>query len=139
MNAMTLKRLFEELEGVALQIPDIRTCVRNDVTRLNEMRSVEYGVFAITQASHSYQDGAMTYNLNLFYIDRLVNSEDNELEIQSHGIEILKKIIKLAKEGGLIGVGNASFTCLTQRFQDLCAGAWTTVAFTFMESECADL
>lgn len=135
---MTLKQLFEELEGLALQIPDIRSCVRNDVTRLNERREVEYGVFAITQNSHSYQNGAMTYSVNLFYIDRLVNSEDNELEIQSHGIEILKTILKAAKNGGMTLVGDGSFTCLTQRFQDLCAGAWATVTFTFMESECAE-
>ena len=135
---MTLKQLFEYLEAMALQIPDIRSVVKNDITRLNEMRSVEYGVFGITQDSHSYQNGAMVYNLNLFYIDRLVNSDDNELEIQSHGIEVLKQILKAAKNGGMTLVGNASFTCLTQRFQDLCAGAWVTVTFTFMESECTD-
>lgn len=141
MTGYTLKQLVYDLTATAEQIPDIRTVVKNDITRLNEMREVEYGVFGITQNEHSFnpRTGAMTYSLNLFYIDRLLNSEDNELEIQSHGIEVLKSVLKFGQQNGGVQVGDARIAVLTQRFQDLCAGAWVSVNFTISEGYCEDL
>lgn len=135
---MTLREVFTALEGYALSVPDIRTTVRNNVTKLNEMRPVEYGVFAITQNEHTSRPGWMVYNLNLFYIDRLVNSTDNELEIQSHGIEVLKSILKMAAEDGM-EVGEARYTCFADRFQDFCSGVYVNATFTVPESDCVEL
>lgn len=135
---MTLRELFTVLERYAASVPDIRTTVENNVTKLNEMRAVEYGVFAITQGEHTSREGWTAYSLNLFYIDRLVNGQDNELEIQSHAIEVLKGILKMAGEGG-IDVGEARFTAFTDRFQDLCAGAYAAAVFTVPESDCVEL
>lgn len=135
---MTLRELYTALEGYALSIPDIRTTVENDVTRLNEMREVQYGVFAITQNSHSSRQGWMVFNLNIFYIDRLVNSQDNEVQIQSHAIEVLKAVIKKAAEDG-IQVGDATYTSFHDRFQDLCSGAYAALTFTVPDSECVEI
>ena len=137
----TLKQLIYDLSQTALEIPDIRTVVKNDITRLNEMREVEYGVFGITQNEHTFnpRTGELTYSLNLFYIDRLTNSEDNELEIQSHGIEVLKSVLKFGQQNGGVQVGDARIAVLTQRFQDLCAGAWASVNFTINEGYCEEL
>lgn len=137
---MTLLQLIEALEAKALAIPDIRSCVRNDITRVNEERSIEYGVFGITQDTHTYsQSGQMTYTLNLFYIDRQVNSDANELEIQSHAIEVLKLILKAAYTEWPAAVGDARFSPFNHRFQDLCSGAYATVSFTFMEGYCPEV
>lgn len=134
---MTLRELYTALEGYALSIPDIRTTVENDVLKINQMRSVEYGVFAITQNSHSSDSERLTFNLNLFYIDRLVNSGENEVQIQSHAIDMLRQVLNLAAEDGLL-VGDAQYNTFTQRFQDLCAGAWVTVSFAFPVSDCVE-
>lgn len=140
-NSLSLKSLMDSLEQFALAIPDVRSCVKNDIVRLNEMRSVEYGVFGITQNEHTYAPSTsrMTYSLNLFYIDRLVNDGENEIEVQSHGIEVLKAVLKRAQQEGLVDFGEARFSVLTQRFQDLCAGAWATVQVSYIESYCGEL
>lgn len=135
---MTLREIYTALEGFAQTIPDIKLCIENDVLRLNETREAKYAVFAITQNEHTSEQGWMTYGLNLFYIDRLVNSEDNEVQVQSHAIEILRQILKMAVENG-IAVGEARYTAFHQRFQDLCTGAVATATFTVPDSDCVEL
>lgn len=120
-----------------MQLPDIRSTVENDITKLNEMREAKYGVFGITQNEHSSDTSTMSFSLNLFYIDRLLNSADNEVAIQSHAIEMLRQILNMASEQGCYFT-EARYTSFTQRFQDLCAGAWVVVTFRFPISDCVE-
>jgi len=135
---MTLREIYTYLEDIALTVPDVRTVVENDVLKINEMREIEYGVFAITQNSHASEEGWMNYNLNLFYIDRLMNSQDNEVQIQSHGIEMLRQILAVAGDGD-VEVESGQYNTFTQRFQDLCAGAWVTVNIRTPEGICTEI
>lgn len=134
---MTLRELYTTIEGIADSVPDIRTKIENDMLRLNEMRSAEYGVFGITQESHRSSQGWMDFTLNLFFLDRLLNAGDNELEIQSHAIEVLRAI--LMRLGEMVEVGEVQYNCFTQRFQDLCAGAWAVVTIRTPESDCNEI
>lgn len=125
---MNLAQLVERLKAVALAQPSIRTVVENDVFRLNAMASVKYGVFAFTQGQHraNIDTGVTTFTLSLFYVDRLTEDASNEVEVQSVGIETLTNIIQtLADE---FGVAPWTINTFNQRFADLCAGAYATVA-----------
>lgn len=133
---MTLRELYSFIEESALRIPDIRTTIENNLTKLNEMREVQYGVFAITQNQHTSTQEYMRFSLNLFYIDRLVNSQDNEVQIQSHAIEILRQLLRDLEN--TVGVGDAQYNVFSQRFQDLCAGAWAVVTISVPVSDCID-
>lgn len=125
---MNLAQLVERLKGVALAQPSIRTVVENDVFRLNAMASVKYGVFAFTQGQHraNLDTGVTTFVFSIFYVDRLTEDASNEVEVQSVGIETLTNIIQtLADE---FGVAPWTINTFNQRFADLCAGAYATVA-----------
>lgn len=125
---MNLAQLVERLKAVALAQPSIRTVVENDVFRLNAMASVKYGVFAFTQGQHraNIDTGVTTFVFLLFYVDRLTEDSTNEVEVQSVGIETLTNIIQtLADE---FGVSTWTINTFNQRFADLCAGAYATVA-----------
>lgn len=125
---MNLAQLVERLKAVALAQPSIRTVVENDVFRLNAMASVKYGVFAFTQGQHraNIDTGVTTFTFSLFYVDRLTEDASNEVEVQSVGIETLTNIIQtLADE---FGVSTWTINTFNQRFADLCAGAYATVA-----------
>ena len=131
---MTLKQIYDYLEGLALQVPDIKSVVENDVTRINEMREVKYGVFAIQQSVHNSEQGWMNFSLVLFVIDRLVNSGENEVQVQSHSLEVLRAILEKAKEE--LEIDTPRYTTFTERFQDLCAGAWAEVVIHTPVSDC---
>lgn len=135
---MTLREIITTIEDIARQVPDVRTIVENDITRLNTMREAQYGVFGITQDTHTSSQGWITYTLNLFFIDRLVNGQDNEVQIQSHAIDVLRVVIMRLEES--VGLSDqVRYTCFTERFQDLCAGCWAVVVIQTPESDCNDI
>lgn len=136
---MTLRELYNELKNIAFQVPDIRGYVENDVLRLNTMRDIKYGVFALQQESHTSYEDKMAFTLNLYYIDRLVNSGENEVGIQSHGIEVLRAILNKVLELGVAEVEGIRYYPFTFKFQDLCAGAWVTATFIVPLSDCNEI
>lgn len=125
---MTFAQFVEKLKVVALAQPSIRTIVENDVFRLNALPSVEYGVFAFTQGQHraSLDTAVTTYVMTLFYVDRLTEDASNEVEVQSVGISTLKNIIATLADD--FGATQWTINTFNQRFTDLCAGAFATVA-----------
>lgn len=131
---MTLREIYNTIEDVVSHVPDIRTVVENNILRLNELRNVEYAVFSIVQETHTSRDGWVDFRLNLFFIDRLVNAEDNEVEAQSHAIEVLRAVLTRLNES--LEVSDIQYTTFTQRFQDLCAGAWASVTIHTPQSDC---
>ena len=136
---MTLRELYNELKAIAFQVPDIRGYVENDVLRLNTMRDIKYGVFALQQESHTSYEDKMVFSLNLYYIDRLVNSAENEVGIQSHGVEVLRAILNKVLEKGVAEVENIRYYPFTFKFQDLYAGAFANASFIVPLSDCNEI
>lgn len=136
---MTFAQFVERLKAVALSQPSIRTVVENDVFRLSALPSVKYGVFAFTQGQHraSLDTGVTTYVMTLFYVDRLTQRPSNEVEVQSVGISTLTNIIATLAED--FGITSWTINTFNQRFADLCAGAFATVAVDIpFDYTCAD-
>lgn len=123
---MTLYKLVEILKQIALRQPMIRTAGEGDIyDMMNANPSIDYGVFFITQQTHTQDERFDHYNLVLFYIDRLVSDlDDNRLQVQSIGKEVLTNIIRTIEEDYDIDAGTISYTTFTQRFHDECAGCY---------------
>lgn len=136
---MTLAQLIARMEAVALAQPSVKMVVRNDVFRLNQEPSADYGVFAYTQGQHrvNLDNDTVTYAFSLFYVDRLTEDGGNEIEVQSTGVSTLANIIRtLADE---LGVDQWTVDTFNQRFKDLCAGAFAGVSFELpIDYTCAD-
>ena len=126
---MTLQQVINRLEAVALAQPAVRQVVENDAYRLNEQPDAQYGVFAFTQGRHAFNSGDTLgrYAFTLMYIDRLTESHDNEVQVQSTGVFVLDNICRtLAEEWD---VNDWTIQVFTQRFADDCAGAYAEVVF----------
>ena len=127
---MTLFELINKLKTIAISKPNINYVCDGDVYTLNSLPNIDYSVFFITQNDHSIYQDTITYNLNLFYIDRISDSEDNVLNIQSDGILQLTNIINTLVFSEDVDVeGEITFVPFIQRFADQCAGVYCTVRF----------
>ena len=136
---MTFAQFVERLKAVALSQPSVRTVVENDVFRLNALPSVEYGVFAFTQGQHNanLDTAVTTYTMTLFYVDRLTEDAGNEVEVQSVGMDTLRNIIATLADD--FGITAWTINTFNQRFTDLCAGVFATVAVSIpFDYTCAD-
>ena len=127
---MTLFELINKLKNIAISKPNVNYAGDGDVYVLNSLPDINYSVFFITQNDHSIYQDTLTYSLNLFYIDRISDSEDNVLNIQSDGMLQLTNIINTLVFTEDVDVdGEISFTPFIQRFADKCAGVYCTVRF----------
>lgn len=123
---MTLYELISELNRIALRQPNVRTAKEGNIyDTMNANPSIKYGVFFITQGTHTDEEYWDHYSLTLFYIDRLQSDlEDNRLQVQSIGKEILRNIVQIFCNHYDIDYPTVSYTTYTQRFADECAGAY---------------
>ena len=127
---MTLFEIINKLKSIAINKPNINYVGDGDVYTLNSLPNIDYSVFFITQNDHSIYQDTITYSLNLFYIDRISDSEDNVLNIQSDGMLQLTNVINTLVFSEDVDVdGDITFTPFIQRFADNCAGVYCTVRF----------
>lgn len=127
---MTLFEIINKLKDIALSKPNINYAGEGDVYILNSLPNIDYSAFFITQNEHSIDGDTITYNLNLFYIDRISYSEDNTLNIQSDGILQLTNIINTLVFSEDVDVDREiNFVPFIQRFADNCSGVYCTVRF----------
>ena len=127
---MTLFELINKLKSIAINKPNINYVGDGDVYTLNSLPNIDYSVFFITQNDHSIYQDTITYSLNLFYIDRISDSEDNTLNIQSDGMLQLTNIINTLVFTEDVDVdGDITFVPFIQRFADQCAGVYCNVRF----------
>ena len=127
---MTLFEIINKLKDIAISKPNINFVGDGDVYVLNSLPNIDYSVFFITQNDHSIYQDTITYSLNLFYIDRISDSEDNTLNIQSDGMLQLTNVINTLVFSEDVDVeGDITFTPFIQRFADQCSGVYCTVRF----------
>ena len=126
---MTLYETIDLLKKIALKHPNIGSASEGNIYEyMNANPSVKYGVFFITQGTHSQDEMFNHFEFTLFYVDRLVDDmEENRLQIQSIGKEILSNILTFFCEEFDAECENISFQPFTQKFLDLTAGIYSTI------------
>lgn len=127
---MTLSDTIRMIETVAGSQPSVRTIVRNDVFRLNGLPDAKYGVFAWTQGQHtaSVESNLYTFRFTFFYVDRLTEDKGNQVEVQSVGVSVLDNVLRMLDAHGVYASGEWQFTTFNQKFADVCAGVFCSVA-----------
>ena len=126
---MTLYETIDLLKKIALKHPNIGSASEGNIYEyMNANPSVKYGVFFITQGTHSQDEMFNHFEFTLFYVDRLVDDmEENRLQIQSIGKEILSNILTFFCEELDAECENITYQPFTQKFVDMTAGIYSTI------------
>ena len=129
---MTLKQVIKTFEIIASHQPSVNMIVQNDIFRLNSKSDARYGVFGWTQGIHSsgVESDMFSYQFTFFYVDRLTENKDNQIEVQSVGIETLDNIIREMDARGLFVNNDYTMQTFNQRFLDECAGVFCNVTIS---------
>lgn len=141
IRTMTLLQLSRLIEEAASRQPAINMIVRDNVLKLNDLPDCLYGAFVWTQGQHRCNindNGASItkYTFTLFYIDRMNEDGSNATEVQSTGNDVLGNILRDLAED--LDVSEWTVNTFTQRFKDVCAGAYATITLTLPAGSCAD-
>lgn len=90
---MTYYEIISNLKACALEEPNINFVGSKDIYELNSLPTIEYNVFYITPNTFSVDEDTITYSLNLYFISRWDETDNNQLEEQSAGMLALQNII----------------------------------------------
>lgn len=126
---MTLKELINKFLNIAKKQPNIGYTGEGDIYTLNSLPNLEYSVFFVTQQQHNQSEDVISYNLILYYIDRLVEDDANMLDIQSNGIIMLGNIINTFINENDADINyDITYQPFTHKFADKCAGVYATIS-----------
>lgn len=157
---MTLKDLIDSISKVAKSEPDVNSIYIGDVYALNQKQDVDYPAMVITQQQHTKVDDDHTdYTLNLIYVDRLVENKDkdfnrdydgikewgskeykdNAVDIESKGKSTIDTILKYLQDKYDITLISNVYNVFNERFNDVCAGVFTTTTLRCYDGLCETL
>jgi hypothetical protein len=128
---MTYYELLSNLKKIALRQANVNFAGSKDLYELNSLPDIDYNVFYITPNEFRLNEDTIEYSLNLFFISRWDETQENQNMIHSEGITVLNNIIntfdKEYPEAALLRPG--LFRVFYQRFKDVCAGVYLTITF----------
>lgn len=130
---MTLKYLLNEISRTAIRQKCINyAAAGSDIYQLNVLRVDSYPVLFISPTgNHTVNENTTTYEVTIYYLDRLTEGNFNDVDIQSVAIEQLKNMVRwIAVFDGVVSVSNEyqiTNFIETEAFNDRVAGAYCTI------------
>lgn len=132
MTYLELVNTIKNILGLQLNVHT----VTDTFTDLNR-EDTKYSAMVLQTREHQRNGDFMTYNFWLGYVDRLVDGDYNELEIQSTGIQILNNVINiLSQKVDNAGVSGGTFVPFNQRFLARTAGVYCNLSITVPVENC---
>lgn len=121
-----LSNTISAIKLVAMSQPAVNSAVEGDAySILNGNRSVRYPSIIITQREHVQEEDFFKFRFFIIYVDRLLqNLEQNRLEIQSNGIDVLRNIILTLEEKFDFDFPKVKYIPFEQKFADETAGVY---------------
>lgn len=137
---MNLKLIYDKICEAAKQAdPNIGTNFYGDIYQLNHIQTIKYPAIVVTAGQHSadIDNYFFSFKLNIFYVERLLDNQENKLDIHANGINFLNSLLKHLDDEFIIH--NYDIQCFNERFNDMCAGAFATVIFKIPISQCYEI
>lgn len=130
---MTLKQLLKEIGELAINQKCCNySCCGTSIDELNPIQVDYYPVlFTSPTGNHRVRENTTQYNITLYWIERLLEDNSNDVDIFSTAIEQLKNIIIGIRE--IAGVVDVDFNydirnfTTTEKMNDRLAGAYATI------------
>lgn len=134
---MNYTQLQHTVQTACMEYPNVETFGCGDIYLLSSTTPV-YSVMWLSLVSRSDYEMVTTYNVNLFYVDRLVKDLSNEEQIISEGMEALETVIAtLKRDPGVLWSDSVkvTFTPFRERFSDECAGVYANLSIPTVQEE----
>lgn len=134
---MNLNELYEKIKYIAQLKVGVNSVYLEDPYTAWNTHDVKYGSLSVYIEGGNVVDNIITYNVNMYWGDRITETGDNIFQIQSEAINIINDIVlDLEQCEDIVGIGYNSFTVFKQKFVDFLAGAYTTIQVSTPKDNC---
>lgn len=140
MSNYTLADIYEIIHNSAIHKVGVNSVYDTEPYSVWNSSEIKYGsvcifIDTLTSTIHSRQ-----YNINLYYGDRLTETDDNLFQVQNTAIEVITDIIKdLEGIEGIDIVEQSTINLFKQKFMDRVGGAYTTISLWCGYDSCNQL
>lgn len=130
---MDLKTLLNEITKTAINQKVINyAAAGTDIYQLNARKIDAYPVlFVSPTGNHLVEQNTTTFEITLYYFDRLLEDNSNDIDIYSASIEQIKNLVRwIADIENVVSVAdgyNITNFNETESFNDRIAGSYTTI------------
>lgn len=136
---MNLKDLVKYIHTASISYPTIQEFGEGDIYEFLNNGEHKYPCIFLTIESISTYNDTQNINTSLFYVDRLLSDNSNKLDVQTVAVTALKSIKEKLEELNYINFTSINYTPFTEKFADLCAGAFAQCTIQLNdELECDD-
>lgn len=140
---MTLEGLLYAIGQIGINDKLINfAAAGGSIYEINDLTVRDYPILYVSPTgTHRMSENYTTYQVTIFFIDRLLEDNSNGVAIHSTAVEVLKNIIKkIAVLEGVAGISDEYTIQLfteTEKMKDRCNGAYATIEIMLLnESTC---
>lgn len=125
---MNISNLLNKIKGIADCVKTVRSSYDGDVYTIWNTSEVKYASFVVAVRSVVSGDNVKTYNLVLYYGDRLMSSGRNKNSIWDDATNTIQSVVNKLSDLVDCEVGEYTIECFEQKFEDYLAGAYANLA-----------
>ena len=128
---MNVTELVNRIKEVALSQQTVNSVFDGDVYENWNSAEVNYGSVNVGIQDISTEDNLTTYNVILYYADRLLQDKSNLNEVCGDGFNTLQSIINILNSMDYINIeAPVTYTLFDQQFMDYLAGVYCQINIT---------
>lgn len=128
---MNVTGIINKIKEVALSQKTVNSVYDGDVYENWNSAEVKYASVNIGIQNITNENGLTSYDIVLYYGDRLLQDKKNVNSIFTDGTNTIQSIINILNTIDMIDIqGPVTFTLFEQKFMDYLAGVYCTVSIT---------
>lgn len=134
MNLIEIYNLINGLSALKVGVESVYT---TDPYNAWNSQEVKYSSVCIYIETADITETMLTYNVNIYYADRLTETADNKFMVETQAVNFLSSLIEdLEHSAELYGITYNSINLFSQKFADYVAGAYTTIQISVARNNC---
>lgn len=125
---MEITDLYSKIEGYALNTKTVESYKTGDPYVVLNSLHIHYPIVMSQLNYVRYEDEVMVANISLYYAGKQLNDSSNIYDLQDTGFKVIYNILKhLVNDYELQAVESIQLNPFSQRFADICAGAYADI------------
>lgn len=137
---MNLIEIYNLIYSLAELKVGVNSIYKTDPYNAWNTTEIKYGSLCVFIETANLNETMITYNVNLYYGDRLTETGDNTFMVQTQAVNILSSLITdLEVVADLYGITYNNINLFKQKFVDFLGGAYTTLQISVARNNCIDM
>lgn len=135
---MTLNQVIQTIKSLSQSHKQLKMCFYGDTWDFLEQGDNQYPALFFNVANGSISGNVMTFNVELFTLDKTLQDQSNVEEVKSDCIQIGGDILSALKYNQDIRLGDVTFDVVEEQTPDYLGGARFsfTLGVDFVYNEC---